>query len=457
MFNRKQVEQNLRSAQALIRKIPTRCANGVALFAGEGLAEVIEPPVPVRKFVYHCDRRFFLDPLIEMASATRKDTPAFGVVIVDGKEALLARVQGKAVTICCTISCRNMRRTRRGGQSALRFSRLRDDAEAQHVNAVAEIVNATFATSSANGENGDSIKNSAEISGLLIGGPAGLKHRLVNNATLAPRLKGLVCALVDTSCSGRPAVAEVLRASKDALLRISAAPSRAVLSKFMAALSSASCSSSSSSSSTNRNLSGRGGSGQAMGPDSSPPASGEDLLVYGVSETVSAVEAHAVSVVIVTARIAQSMPAPRGTYFCSQADTGDDDDVNATTPLERPQMRSASGNDEAAGSSSGESSIEGKGQGMRQGSAGEHAYEQPVPEQDQHSRSSSSAPTLMDWLEAACKASGATLHIVQDQTEEEVQFARIGGAGGHLRFPFITPTEDDESGEEDAPQAQEAE
>lgn len=194
-----------------------------------------------------------------MTAAAREQQAAFGVVAIDGKEAVIAWADGDDVHVCTTLACRNMRRTRRGGQSALRFDRLRDGAESAFIIAVAEAVNTAFAPPTP--ESGEKA-----LSGLLLGGPASLKHQLAGSMALAPALKQLICATVDTSCSGRPAVAEILRATSTESTGASDAPARAALARFSVAL--------------------------ARGDD--------DLLLYGLHETVSAVEAHAAAEVLVS-------------------------------------------------------------------------------------------------------------------------------------------------------------
>jgi peptide subunit release factor 1 (eRF1) len=47
--------------------------------------------------------------------------PAFGVVVIDGKEAVIALARGDNVRHLRTLTCNNTRRCRRGGQSALRL------------------------------------------------------------------------------------------------------------------------------------------------------------------------------------------------------------------------------------------------------------------------------------------------------------------------------------------------
>ena len=78
--------------------------NGIAMFAGnvsekEGQQNIklwiIEPPMPLRTRLYRCDKEFVLEPLQEMLEADE----AYGLVVMDRKEATLALLEGKQVKI----------------------------------------------------------------------------------------------------------------------------------------------------------------------------------------------------------------------------------------------------------------------------------------------------------------------------------------------------------------------
>lgn len=111
------VQQQLKS---FIRKVPE---NGIVIFCGESISEVIYAPKSVRNLVYRCDSHFHLESLKEMI---QDDGVDYGFIILDGKEALFATVNGshgKKVLLKYYVDLPS--KHGRGGQSANRFARQR--------------------------------------------------------------------------------------------------------------------------------------------------------------------------------------------------------------------------------------------------------------------------------------------------------------------------------------------
>ncbi|NYZ74566.1 helix-turn-helix domain-containing protein [Candidatus Micrarchaeota archaeon] len=96
-------------------------ANGIAVFAGnvsDNPAKVdielfaIEPPEPLNIGAYRCDSRFFLEPLQSMIGAT----DSYGVVVLDGREAIIAIVKGTNITVIKKLNSTAHAKIRKGGQ-----------------------------------------------------------------------------------------------------------------------------------------------------------------------------------------------------------------------------------------------------------------------------------------------------------------------------------------------------
>ncbi len=95
--------------------------NGVALFAGnisekEGRTDIqlfaVEPPVPLPVQFYRCESQFVTEPLEELAEKT--DT--YGLVVMDGKEATVALLTGKKITIVKRLESTAHQKVSKGGQ-----------------------------------------------------------------------------------------------------------------------------------------------------------------------------------------------------------------------------------------------------------------------------------------------------------------------------------------------------
>jgi len=203
------VEAALRRAVALWGRLaPSEYPNGALVFCSEGLAEAVHPPQPLQRRVYSCGRGFDTTVLREQLDAQR--APAYGLLVVDGSDAAIGTARGLGadggpsgcpVVQLARLSSGTASRTRRGGQSALRYSRLRDEADLAFLRRVAERAAALL----------------GEAHGVVLAGKADAKRRLLPE--LPPGLRAKVLCLVDLPCG---ADAEGLR---QAALRARAAAS----------------------------------------------------------------------------------------------------------------------------------------------------------------------------------------------------------------------------------------
>lgn len=95
--------------------------NGIAIFAGnisevEGRTDIqlftLEPPMPLNTQFYRCESVFVTEPLEELADST--DT--YGLVVMDGKEATVALLQGKKIKIIKQLNSTAHQKVSKGGQ-----------------------------------------------------------------------------------------------------------------------------------------------------------------------------------------------------------------------------------------------------------------------------------------------------------------------------------------------------
>jgi peptide subunit release factor 1 (eRF1) len=174
------------------RIVPKEYPNGAVVFCSEDLAEIFHPPMPLKGRVYDCGRQFKTS-VIQDAINTQLG-PAHGLIVIDGSDAAFGKVQGLGISVAAGpvitdlghLGAHIAGRTRRGGQSALRYSRLRDESELAFLRKVAEKA-ATLLS---------------EVSGIIVAGKADMKHKLV--AELPGPLKKQVMCTVDLSCNAGP-------------------------------------------------------------------------------------------------------------------------------------------------------------------------------------------------------------------------------------------------------------
>lgn len=189
-FDRTAVQDALTHALNLWKRItPKEYPNGAVVFCSEELAEVFHPPMPLRGRLYDCGRQFKTS-VIQSAIDTQLG-PAYGLIAVDGSAAAFGKVQGLGIRMTSgpmisemgRIDAHIAGRTRRGGQSALRYSRLRDESELAFLRKVAD----------------RAVILLTDVSGIIIAGKADMKHKLAAELP-EPVQKQIMCTL-DLSCN----------------------------------------------------------------------------------------------------------------------------------------------------------------------------------------------------------------------------------------------------------------
>lgn len=194
--NRQSVLSAISSTQnrlKLYNKVPT---NGLVIYCGTVLTEDgkeklvnidFEPFRPINTSLYLCDNKFHTEALQELLESDLK----FGFIVIDGNGALFATLSGNSRDVLHRISVDLPKKHGRGGQSALRFARLRLEKRHNYVRKCAEIAVQCFITN-----------DRPNVSGLIFAGPADFKTELRNSDMLDARLKEKVLKLVDVSYGG---------------------------------------------------------------------------------------------------------------------------------------------------------------------------------------------------------------------------------------------------------------
>lgn len=172
--------------------VPT---NGLVIYCGtivtdEGKEKKVnidfEPFKPVNTSLYLCDNKFhtealqgkffFLKHLIKILALLTDDNK-FGFIIMDGNGTLFGTLQGNTREILHKFTVDLPKKHGRGGQSALRFARLRMEKRHNYVRKVAETAVEFF------------IKNDKVcVSGLVLAGSADFKTELGYSSMFDQRL-----------------------------------------------------------------------------------------------------------------------------------------------------------------------------------------------------------------------------------------------------------------------------
>jgi len=185
-------------------------ANGLAAFSGnisgkEGSSDVrfwgIEPPEKMSVRKYRCDQTFVTEPLEDMLAVH----DAYGLIILDRREAQLAILKGKTISTIYSSTSAVPGKYKAGGQSAARFARVRENLARAFYQKIADKVNSEFSS------------NIIKLKGIIIGGPGPSKEEFYNENFLDTEIKKNVISVVDVGYSGEQGIAELLEKSEKIL------------------------------------------------------------------------------------------------------------------------------------------------------------------------------------------------------------------------------------------------
>jgi peptide chain release factor subunit 1 len=171
------------------------------LSVGKRFVHSLEPPAaaPIRRKQYICSNQFDVSVMQQQLEEGHKH----GIIIIDGSECTMAMMRGDQMRVIHTASAHIPPATRRGGQSANRYARIRDELRAEFIKKQAEVSRDLFL---------DSNNARTQVDGLILAGPASTKHEL--SRILDPVLHKSILCTVDTAYTGKNGLNEVLHKAK---------------------------------------------------------------------------------------------------------------------------------------------------------------------------------------------------------------------------------------------------
>ncbi len=227
---RKNVQGALRKIINFLKQIDFKIpANGLVVFAGnisetEGRTDIrlftLRPPQKLRTKLYWCDSAFHLEPLLEMI----KPSGAHALVTIDKNEATIAVLVGKHYDILGHFTSGIMGKFKAGGQSALRFERLREEAEHEFYKRISEKVNKIF------------LPYGDKLIGAIIGGPGMTKDFFLQTELLDHRIKAKILGTLDTGYTDESGIRELVQKSEELLKDTDIMKEKKLMSHFLGEL-----------------------------------------------------------------------------------------------------------------------------------------------------------------------------------------------------------------------------
>lgn len=347
---RQSVITALTSVQArlkLYNKVPP---NGLVIYCGEIMTEDgkekkvnidFEPFKPINASLYLCDNKFHTEAL----SALLSDDTKFGFIVMDGNGALFGTLQGNTRDIITKFNVELPKKHGRGGQSSVRFARLRMEKRHNYVRKVAETAVTVYITN-----------DKANVCGLVLAGSADFKTELSTSEMFDQRLQAKILKIVDVSYGGENGFNQAIELAGDCLQNVKFIQEKKLICKYFDEI-----------------------------------AKDTGLYCFGIDDTLRALEAGAVEVLIVwenldIMRYVLKIPNGEKKILFLKPDQVKDKSyfINKETGLELE-----------------------------------------VEEQMQ----------LLEWFANNYKNFGTNLQIVTDKSQEGSQFCKgFGGIGGLLRY-----------------------
>ncbi|MEK6808129.1 MAG: peptide chain release factor aRF-1, partial [Nanoarchaeota archaeon] len=201
--------------------------NGLAVFSGnvaerEGHEEFkvwsVEPPVPLRTRIYRCDKEFVLDILREILETKE----VYGLVVIDRRDANIAYLKGKAIINLVKTHSHVPGKFRAGGQSSVRFARLREGAVKVHYKKVGDYMKEQFL--------------GKELKGILIGGPGPTKYEFVDGNYITNEVKKKIIAIKDISYTEEFGLQELVDRCQDVLANEEIGEEKKIMNRFLEGL-----------------------------------------------------------------------------------------------------------------------------------------------------------------------------------------------------------------------------
>jgi len=224
--NRLSVLAAITSTQQRLKLYSRVPDNGLVVYCGtvltaEGKEKKVnfsfEPFKPINTSLYLCDNKFHTEALAELLESDAR----FGFIIMDGNGTLFGSVSGNTRTVLHKFSVDLPKKHGRGGQSALRFSRLREEARHNYVRKVAEYAAQHFITDT-----------KCNVTGLVLAGSADFKNELSQSDLLDYRLAPKIIQIVDVSYGGENGFNQAIELAADSLANVKFVQEKRLIQKY---------------------------------------------------------------------------------------------------------------------------------------------------------------------------------------------------------------------------------
>jgi peptide chain release factor subunit 1 len=224
--NKQSVLSAITSTQQRLKMYTRTPERGLVVYCGTCLTEDgkekkvtidYEPWKPINTSLYMCDSKFHTDELNYLLESEDR----FGFIIMDGSSTLYGVVQGSSRDILHKFTVELPKKHGRGGQSSVRFGRLRMEKRHNYLRKVAELSTQFFITN-----------DRPNVKGLILAGSAEFKTELSQSDLFDPRLLAVVLKIVDISYGGENGFNQAIELSGETLREVKFVQEKQLIGKY---------------------------------------------------------------------------------------------------------------------------------------------------------------------------------------------------------------------------------
>ncbi|KAI3405757.1 SUP45 [Candida oxycetoniae] len=229
--NRLSVLSAITSTQQKLKLYNSVPRNGLVVYCGDVITDEgkekklnidFEPFKPINTSLYLCDNKFHVEALNELL----ENDDRFGFIVMDGNGALFGAVSGNTREVLHKFTVDLPKKHGRGGQSAVRFSRLREEKRHNYVRKVAEVAVQNFITA-----------DKVNVKGLILAGSADFKTELSKSDLFDNRLQAKVIKIVDISYGGENGFNQAIELSAETLANVKFVQEKKLLNEYFEEIS----------------------------------------------------------------------------------------------------------------------------------------------------------------------------------------------------------------------------
>jgi peptide chain release factor subunit 1 len=222
---RKNVTSAIESIMSKLKYYKSPPEHGLAIFVGyiptrgdqsEMVSYFIEPPQEITSFLYRCDSKFYLGPILPMLEKRE----VYGLIVIDRAEATIGILRGSRIEVVENEDSRVPSKHHQGGQSSRRYERLIEIAAHEFFTKIGTIASSAFL-------------REPDLKGVLIGGPGSTKEFFYKKGYLQYQIQEKVIDLYDVGYTNEYGLKELVDKASETLDQLEISREKKIIERLM--------------------------------------------------------------------------------------------------------------------------------------------------------------------------------------------------------------------------------